>query len=378
MHLKQKLQVSTLFAIAASAAQLPPPPGPFNISLAIQELVDYGRVDPFAPVPQPRSLMVSVFEPANCSETTVAPYMPPLTATFYAQNVSQYNIPKDAFKNIQIPVCSSYESYQGLSNPDQLDEEALCETQDAPVILFSPGLGAIRFLYNAIAAAIASYGFTVVTIDHPYDGTIVEYPDGHAVYAVVTGDNQTQLLEDVQVRAQDASFVVDQLSLLTTRDAGATSKDKVFMAGHSLGGATTAAAMANDSRIIGGVDLDGELFGDVVNDGLSQPFMIFTHENITNPTWDEVWPRLRGFKRQLELLDSQHLTFCDAAEDLQTLGLTNLTNALVPVLGSLPGERAVDIVSAYISAFAEYAFDGVEDDILKGPTPRFPEVSFTR
>ena len=46
------------------------------------------------------------------------------------------------------------------------------------------------------------------------------------------------------------------------------------MFGHSLGGATAAAAMLEDQRIKAGVNLDGTLFGPVVNAGLDRPFML--------------------------------------------------------------------------------------------------------
>ena len=39
----------------------------------------------------------------------------------------------------------------------------------------------------------------------------------------------------------------------------------VAMFGHSLGGATAAAAMLEDQRITAGVNLDGSLVGPVVN-----------------------------------------------------------------------------------------------------------------
>lgn len=376
MQLQRILCLSSLHLFGTIAVLLPLPPGPFNVTLLTEELIDYGRTDPFAPQPEPRALMVSVFEPAKCTQTVSAPYMPPFTASYYAQNLSTFDLPKDVLEKIQIPVCAS--------GAPGSDAAVSCEVVKSPVVLFSPGLSAPRLIYNQFAAAVASHGFTVISIDHPYDGTIVEYPDGHAVFDIIDANNTQLLTKDVGVRAQDASFVIDQLAnstvaaRLTTRPEGTFDTDKVAMFGHSLGGATTAAATANDSRIVGGVNLDGAFFGDVINTGLSKPFLLFTHENITNPTWDEIWPRLQGFKLQLELANSTHNTFTDAAADIQALGLTDLGNKLIPALGSLQGDRAVDIVSAYVSAFAKFVLEGDEDDILRGPSGAYPEVSFTR
>lgn len=44
--------------------------------------------------------------------------------------------------------------------------------------MFSPGLSASRLLYSAQARALASYGYIVITLDHPYDALFVEFPDG--------------------------------------------------------------------------------------------------------------------------------------------------------------------------------------------------------
>lgn len=82
--------------------------------------------------------------------------------------------------------------------------------------------------------------------------------------------------------------------------------------GHSLGGATAAEAMLFDSRLVGGVDLDGTFFGDVVEKGLERPFLIFAHDgkNLTNgPSWEALWPRLIAWKRELMLAQSAHYTF---------------------------------------------------------------------
>ena len=87
----------------------------------------------------------------------------------------------------------------------------------------------------------------------------------------------------------------------------------VLIMGHSLGGATAAEAMLVDGRLVGGVDLDGTLWGEVVKKGLSKnrPFILFGHEGknqSTDSSWEETWGRLKGWKRELELLGSQVCT----------------------------------------------------------------------
>jgi pimeloyl-ACP methyl ester carboxylesterase len=72
----------------------------------------------------------------------------------------------------------------------------------------------------------------------------------------------------LDIRMNDVSFVLDTLGL--TYDIGTP---KAVMFGHSFGGATTAAAMMNDTRLRGGVNLDRLLFGGVINAGLGRPYI---------------------------------------------------------------------------------------------------------
>lgn len=157
-----------------------------------------------------------------------------------------------------------------------------------PAVLFSPAQGTTRLFYSAIAQTVASYGYIAVTIDTPYDEDIIEYPDGFEALQNNTivqagtgsnpgGENAAISIIDlaVEVRAQDASFVLDQLtnktvvSQLIPGSTKGLNVSKVGMFGHSLGGAATAAAMLNDTRIAGGLNMDGALWVPLYNKGLT-------------------------------------------------------------------------------------------------------------
>jgi hypothetical protein len=144
------------------------------------------------------------------------------------------------------------------------------------------------------------------------------------------------------VRAADLSFVLDILSknaTLAKKIPGVHGKldvSRVGIFGHSLGGAAAAAAMLTDSRFACGANLDGSVWGDVIYEGLSKPFLIFNteyHNLTTDATWTVFWENLRGWKLGLTVLGSTHATFSDQAtlyESLRSLGL-------IPDLGDLMG-----------------------------------------
>lgn len=79
-----------------------------------------------------------------------------------------------------------------------------------PVVLFSPGFGVERGLYTSLTEDLASHGYVVVAIDHPYDAAIVEFPDGH----VVIPASQMDITRALTVRVADTRFVLTELARL--------------------------------------------------------------------------------------------------------------------------------------------------------------------
>lgn len=161
------------------------------------------------------------------------------------------------------------------------------------------------------------------------------------------------------------------------------------MFGHSLGGAATAAAMLNDSRIAGGLAMDGSLFGPVIQEGLDKPFMFMAHTNHTRTndssagdpsnSWFDIWPKLRGWKLDIILANSLHYTFTDFPIVLETLSIVpNATTATNLLVTDLNGSRALKIVTTYVTAFLDMVLKYKSSSLLQGPVAAFPEVTFER
>jgi predicted dienelactone hydrolase len=237
-----------------------------------------------------------------------------------------------------------------------------------------------------------------VTIDAAYDVDVVEYPDGSLALANTTIANAATISTidlAVEVRAEDASFVLDQLTnktVIANLIPGSTqglNVSKVAMFGHSLGGAATATAMLNDTRIAGGINMDGALWGPVVQKGLNRPFMFMAHaghlrnnnsiDADPDNTWFDIWPKLRAFRLDLVLANSLHYTFSDLPVVLQTLDIVpNNNTAQALQVTDLDGRRALKIVPTYVIAFLDFVLHGKNSALLKGPVPEFPEITFDR
>ena len=53
-----------------------------------------------------------------------------------------------------------------------------------PVLVFSPGGGALPALYTSLCEDLASHGYLIAAIDHPYDDIAVRLANGRVVKQV--------------------------------------------------------------------------------------------------------------------------------------------------------------------------------------------------
>ncbi|KAI1176549.1 platelet-activating factor acetylhydrolase [Nemania sp. FL0916] len=362
--------------------------GPYKVGTSVLELVDYSRQDPFAPptAPQPRDLVVSLFYPTegdcprghsypqkqNC---TLAPQFPPTTAA--GLDAITGHPGSGLAGSVTTRACNG----SPLSRPD------------LPLLLMSPGLGNSRLFYSDMAEDLASHGWNVVTIDHTYEGVIVEFPDGRIITPADSpnAENATDE-ENLSIRVRDLRFVLDALSQpnITSRIPGLATPnkphtpapklrtDKVGAWGHSFGGATALQLLHDDARFTAGADLDGGVYGDVVQQGTAKPFLYLRAENHTHesdPTWAEAWPHLRGFKREYGINDTLHGAFTDLPllRDLLPAGALGMYGEGI---GGIKGARIIKIESVFMDAFFSRFLKGKGGELLDGKgMDGFPEVT---
>lgn len=375
------VHLSTLFATVllghvahATSVAVPQPSGPYGVALKTVELVNTGLVDPYAPSKQNRRIVLSGFYPTSISkecQQMQTPYMPPATANVYDQLYSSVGLPNGTFGGLELTMCSPKARSQRHNRIQH------------PVVVFSPGLGNSRLIYSSVAASLAAQGFVVLTVDHPYDGAIVEFPDGSFVLAADI-DSEEEIEAALAVRTKDIQFVNQQLQNRTfTQDLfkglyGNLDLGHKFVYGHSLGGAAAAATMLVDNRILGGINLDGSFFGDVVNKGLDRPFMIFAHEGknlTTDQSWADLWSHLRGSKIEVAVKGSAHGAYTDFPLLLDVLGFRDQlpADAATGLIGTISGARMLEILSISTAAFFRFAGCQISPAQLKRTLSQFPE-----
>lgn len=347
-------------------------------------LKDHNRLDPFTNNTRHREIMLSLFYPANLdafqhshqrpmerfSEASLMPYMPPATAAIYDSAFAEYGLPNGTMSR--------------MFTRCYLDAPASSQTA-YPLIIFSPGGGVSRLLYTTIMEELARRGYVVAAVDHPYDALVVEFPDGRLIHVQDKGLDGELLELLVDTRAKDVSFVLDYLHSVPKDALVNMNTSHVISFGHSLGGATAAEAMLNDTRIKGGINLDGRLYGSMEepNVTLSKPFLQFASEfSASKPYlhWDQAWQHLSGWKMELSLNGSRHETFSDLPLLAKATGLKEkLGEGYEALLGTVDGLRVLEIVVAYVDAFAKYVSTGKNGTLLDGlGNGKFPEVKVIR
>ncbi|KAH7110133.1 PAF acetylhydrolase family protein [Dendryphion nanum] len=355
-----------LLANTGAGYLLPNPPGRYNVTLTTGALTDYNR--------DARTLMLSVFQPTTCASTVPVFYMPNKTAEYQGSWIQKmFNISVDLtplFLEARLPVC-----------PD--DPSSCSPLDDTPILLLSPGYRGTRLFYNIIASAIASEGFTVITVDHPGDTNIITYPDDHTVYSNLSNViDLDELAPYAYARAADASFIIDQLSnatamteFLPRHGPQKFPTDRVAILGHSLGGAAAVLAAGQDPRIRGVINWDGPFFGSLPPLGLSQPVLYVATERDDDPRWLAIWPELKGPKLWILVAGLSHEGMLDLPTLFQAAGQD--IGGLADMLGTIAPAEWVRILTAYATEWMNGAFAGkVGGTLLLGQEPdRFPEVS---
>lgn len=314
--------------------------------------------------------MVSLFHPAECDATQLVDYSTPTTAAFTDEYLS---LPNGTFELFKLQVCDNTAPQESKgSYPDP----------DFPVVLFSHGLGGPRSWYNALAQWVASHGYNVVTIDHTYDASIVEFPDGTVIYGILDDESSEDVFDSAtEVRGEDAKFVLDQMaepSVVREMIPGSENGLDVCQAaifGHSLGGATAANAMSIDSRLKGGINLDGRIYGPAQDEDLMRPFVIFgteTHNRTTDPSWETFWSHLLGWKKGFLYEGSSHLTFMDGPLLMDLAGMDSGDIPPKYQMGDVDGLRNLELLSDYVSSFFDLVLKGQGVGV---PAGSYPEIS---
>lgn len=346
---------------AAPSIALPPPSGRLVVGTVSQRLVDASRPDPFLSGRR-RELMVQLWYPA----AGTAGYPP-----------ARY-LPAGAAR--------AWERLLGISSP-VFDRIRLHARSGAPVasgryplLLFSPGFGVPTSFYASLLEELASQGFIVMAIDHPYDAGVIELPGDRLVPQRLSDESPAARNRVLSIRVADVRFMLDRLPGINAqgRFAGRLNLSRVGMFGHSLGGATAADLMLRDGRVRAGAILDGSFGPNAERRGVRGPFLLMTAPRGVGPSEQVYRTHLSRSQLRLTVRGAEHYTFSDFALTLPTLARLAPGLRKKVIVGSIAGRRAVQIERRYLGAFFRAHLKGTREPLLTRASKAYPEVNFER
>ncbi|KAI1800382.1 hypothetical protein F4811DRAFT_33624 [Daldinia bambusicola] len=352
------------------AVSLPSPTGPYQVGVRKYAIDYYNDHDPVAPNNVSTAFLATIFYPTlQKPEGAPKPYLNPETAAFFEQNWHYSN-----------GTLSSITSTVQDGAPFLEPESA---TDGLPTILFGPGGGGPPVEGNTILLSeLASHGYAIIGIDHPFEQPFIRYPNGTGVVGIDLDKIDIDLSDIYNMRLEDNSvFLNDHLPEFVQTLKLPLSTTKLGAFGYSLGGAAALGSLQSHDQIISGLNLDGSVIGSLALNSSAadtrMPAFLVGHEGHGDVgNGDDTWvtfPRWQtGWHRTIEINGTTHHDFFD-----DTFWKT-LEVGSDPHAGTIDGLEQVGILNAYVKAFFDFTMLGKSSPLLDGPSPEFPEVVFAR
>jgi pimeloyl-ACP methyl ester carboxylesterase len=373
------LAVSTTLPALLPVPTLMPPTGQYAVGTRTVFLTDPNRKEIYSGKDEPRKFIIQIWYPANMPDlgTKPAPWMP--EADIVAPAIANYlHMPGFFFAHLTLAKSSAYEAI-----PAKRDDGPY------PVLLFSHGWNGFRQQSTFLMQELASHGYIVVSIEHPYGARLTVFPDGSVApnnpSALPSGKPSDEYEAAARILVDQWSGDIDTtLSYLTQLNQSdpegqltnllALEKTGVF--GHSTGGGATIQFCGTDPRCKAGLTLDAFMRPvglNVLDSGTKQPFLYM---------FSELWP----FPRNTELFD-RYYSHVEPANRVVTILGTNhydftdlpALSPLAPALGlkgPINGARVQKIIDAYVLAFFDWQFKGIPSALFDGPQTAYPEVRY--
>jgi dienelactone hydrolase len=373
--------IAIILCILLPVFRLPAPTGPYKVGTQTRHLVDESRGDRFSNRPGGRrELMIQIWYPAKASSRgQFAPYREKSITTFRSAHfalVKSHSILEAKF------------------------------TQDPfrfPLLLYTPSWSGIRTESTAQVEELASHGYVVVGIDHPYSSDRVAFPDGTVVRRKFLGDEDYSsqaaveafvetASEQIKIRAEDARFVLDVLERLDVKDpqgvlTGHLDLTRVGIFGSSLGGGTAAEACSLDRRFKAGVDMGGMIAPKSAERGAFAPFFFMFEGMYEEPPF-VAGVDLSSFspakRREIELSLTQFASMKQLLSKyggywMTIRGIKHINFFDAPLFsplrrGRVSPSRVVRIIRQYTVAFFDKSLKGIEQPILEDPLSAVSDV----
>ncbi len=239
-----------------------------------------------------RSLVVRFFYPAQRTENLEKySYLGKKMPYFQQHITSQYHLTNATSKLL----------FRNIETHSFTNAPIAAEQQSYPVILFSHGLlGYPTDTSITILENLASHGYIVAGIDHPYFNGLTLYANGKVVTEkklsnsfnkMSQAEQKKFLSEAIEIYKADMKFLIDEFAKLNENQNSIfyhhIDLDRIAAMGHSAGGTASIEFCRSDNRCKAAIDLDGWYDHIIGQEPINKPLLLVFAEKsieVTEPT----------------------------------------------------------------------------------------------
>ena len=386
--------------------ELPAPTGPYPVATTTWRLTDAARKETFSAAGDQRQVEVIAFYPAAAPRRTgaLAPYL-------------REGLPEvRTFATVLRASRAVFDGLEKVRTHAEMDAAPRVLPRKLPVLLFSAGYTGIPSSHTALLEDLASHGYAVLNVVHPYEETAATLSDGKVVtmltgagtmlpaIAEVFGEWRTEddtmaavtKAEDPaeQVRlmkgylsgltqthaalkrwVDDAKLVVDKLSGVPPRSAAsrlvaALDTTRLGAFGHSMGGVMAGQFCLDDRRCKAGMNLDGiPQSGTVIDGSMQKPFMmVYSARPGRVGANDPIYRTAARPYHRGDVADTRHLDFTDMVFWGGPLRER-------PMLGTIAPARVTEITRVLVRRFFDQELLA-QRAALTGAVAKLSDVTF--
>lgn len=289
--------IATLIAILLYISPIfkpfPLPTGPFEVGTTSIELMDQSRKGLYTDNPdEPRTIVVRFFYPTdNIQNRKTYPY--------FGQKRPYFQ--KLIAEHFGIPAILSKLFLRNITTHSYIDAPLSEKYSSYPIVVFSHGgLSLPSDTYIALLENLASHGYIVAALDHPYLNAITLYKSGKVVssqklterFNAMSHQEQKLFLQKmIGVYKADLAFVIDELTKLNDDRRSIFYKhidlNHIAAMGHSAGGTAAIEFCRTDKLCKAAIDLDGWYDHVIGQEPLHKPLLLMFGSKsleITEPT----------------------------------------------------------------------------------------------
>lgn len=355
--------------------QLPIPKGPFTVGTLNFDFLDESRPSIFEFDSSNKRLIPTLFfYPSDSVGDKPNPYTCDEAIQYLRKSV--LNLVSNSVKDLKTS------TYPSIPLTTQISE--------LPVLFFNMGYFGYLEQNTALCSELASHGYIVISVGHPYESGALKYTDGQINHAHPTLVNEfkstmnkdarkhfsdllkktlddtsiqskitpffdrfksSHVWNDVKVWSDDTRFVADRLidlqeGIIVSPFKGRLNVTQGFgITGHSYGGCTALQTLLDDSRFICGINMDAPTYGNYWDKDINKPLCIlgsYVVETLART------PYLFNSKESylIKIDDTQHMDYTDHIFFAQQLKYLKLI-----------GKRDMNLVHAILCDYHKAFFD---------------------